>query len=134
MSDFGLSIRTVTSVEGVSTDQMIQLAKAVGLEVTWTSYGLLEDLLLCARSVDTLKVRGQPSRLPFPSVVRSVVGDSVATQLRFSVLNVSGFTGTAANEDAVQTVEIQSFIVAGNVVGQDQRICLVPHWVRAMCH
>ena len=35
----------------LSAEQMIHFARVVGLEVTLTSYGLLEDLILRARAV-----------------------------------------------------------------------------------
>ena len=43
---------------GLSADQSIQFARAIDLDVTLVSYGLLEDLLLCALSVDLLGVDG----------------------------------------------------------------------------
>ena len=104
---------TTTSI---SADQMIQFARTVGLEVSLASYGLLEDFQLRARSVRNLGFRGQPGRSLFPSVIGSAVGDSVASQSRCSLPTTSGFTGTAADEDADQTVEIQQSVFTGNVV------------------
>ena len=59
---------------------MIQFAKAVGLEVSLTSYGLLQDLLLRARGVGNLAGRLQPGQFLFQIVVRSTVVESVASQ------------------------------------------------------
>ena len=65
-----------------SADQMIQFARAVGLEVSLASYGMLEDLLLKARvggGDQTVGSRHSIGRSLFPSVAGSDWVDSVAS-------------------------------------------------------
>ena len=60
-----------------SADQMIQFARAVGLEVSLASYSLLEDLLLKARGgsgAHAMTPRYTAGRSPFPSVAGSSMG------------------------------------------------------------
>ena len=64
----------------LSAYQMIQYARAVWLEVTLGSYGLLEDFLQRSRGVSNLGVHDQQGRSLFPSVAESAVIDSVASQ------------------------------------------------------
>ena len=45
---------------------MIQFARAVGLEVTWAPYGLLEDILPRALGLRTLGGHGDIGRFRFP--------------------------------------------------------------------
>ena len=66
-----------------SADQMIQFARAVGLEVSLASYSMLEDLLLKARrgSGDHFgTAKYSAGRSPFPSVAGSTTGESVASR------------------------------------------------------
>ena len=71
-----------------SADQMIQFARAVGLEVSLASYSMLEDSLLKARrgSGDHFGTARYPAgRSPFPSVAGSTMGDSVASLSVYSM-------------------------------------------------
>jgi len=73
-------------------DQMIQFARAVGLEVSLASYGMLEDLLLKARigGVDPpVGSRHSIGRSPFPSVAGSGWGESVASRTNYSLPTVT---------------------------------------------
>ena len=73
---------------GFSADQMIQFARAVGLEVSLASYSMLEDLLLKSRrgSGDCFGTSPYPAgKLLFPSVAGSSMGDSVASRSFYSL-------------------------------------------------
>ena len=70
---------TVHTITSLTADQFVQFARAVGLD------GLFEDLLLRARGAPNLDVRWQPGRLAFLSVVGSVLGESAASQSRYSL-------------------------------------------------
>ena len=62
-------------------DQVIQFARAVGLEVSLASYGMLEVLLLKARvggGVQPVGSRHSIGKSSFPSVVGYSWGDSIA--------------------------------------------------------
>ena len=75
-----------------SADQMIQFARAVGLEVSLASYGMLEDLLLKARvggGVQPVGSRHSIGRSPFPSVAGSSWGDSIASPTNYSLPTVT---------------------------------------------
>ena len=75
-----------------SADQMIQFARAVGLEVFLASYGMLEDLLLKARvggGVQPVGSRHSIGRSPFPSVAGSSWGDSIASKTNYSLPTVT---------------------------------------------
>ena len=75
-----------------SADQMIQFTRAVGLELSLTSYGMLEDLLLKARVGGGYQVDGSRhsiGRSPFPSVAGSSWGDSVASRTNYSLPTVT---------------------------------------------
>ena len=75
-----------------SADQMIQFARAVGLEVSLASYGMLEDLLLKARvggGVQPVGSRNSIGRSPFPSVAGSSWGDSIASKTNYSLPTVT---------------------------------------------
>ena len=75
-----------------SADQMIQFARAVGLEVSLASYGMLEDLLLKARvggGVQPVGSRHSIGRSPFPSVGGSSWGDSIASRTNYSLPTVT---------------------------------------------
>ena len=75
-----------------SADQMIQFARAVGLDVSLASYSMLEDLLLKARG----RSGGYPEtsrylsgRSPFPSVAGSSMGDRVASRSAYSLPTIT---------------------------------------------
>ena len=71
-----------------SVDQMIQFARAVGLEVSLASFSMLEDLLLKARGgrrVHHATSRYPAGQSPFPSVAGSSMGDSVASRSAYSL-------------------------------------------------
>ena len=75
-----------------SADQMIQFARAVGLEVSLASYGMLEDLLLKARVVGGVQPVGSRhsiGRSPFPGVAGSSWGDSIASRTSYSLPTVT---------------------------------------------
>ena len=75
-----------------SADQMIQFARAVGLEVSLASYGMLEDMLLKARvggGVQPVGSRHSIGRSPFPSVAGSSWGDSIASRTNYSLPTVT---------------------------------------------
>ena len=75
-----------------SADQMIQFARAVGLEVSLASYGMLEDLLLKARvggGVQPVGSRNSIGRSLFPSVARASWGDSIASKTKYSLPTVT---------------------------------------------
>ena len=52
---------TTTSL---SANQMIQFARAVGVEVTFASYGLLQDILIRSQGISAVGLRGVAGRLP----------------------------------------------------------------------
>ena len=71
-----------------SADQMIQFARAVGLEVSLASYSMHEDLLLKARGGNRaypMTSRYLTGRSPFPSVAGSSMGNSVASRSAYSL-------------------------------------------------
>ena len=75
-----------------SADQMIQFARAVGLEVSLASYGILEDMLVKARvggGVQPAGSRHSIGRSPFPSVAGSSWGDSIASRTNYSLPTVT---------------------------------------------
>ena len=75
-----------------SADQMIQFARAVGLEVSLASYGMLEDLLLKARIGGVgpaVGLRHSVGKSPFPSVAGSSWGESVASMTNYSLPTVT---------------------------------------------
>ena len=89
-----------------SADQMIQFARAVGLEVSLASYNMLEDLLLKATGGSgghLVTSRYPAGRSPFPSVTGSSMGDSVASRSAYSLPTIIETEGT-------------DVIVGGNVV------------------
>ena len=86
---------TITSL---SADQMIQFARAVGLEVTLASYELLEDLFVQSRGVGVVYSRGVPRKSPSSSFVGSTRGDSVASQSHYSFPTLIGLTGLSGSE------------------------------------
>ena len=73
-------------------DQMIQFARAVGLEVSLASYAMLEDLLLKARGgggFQSVESRHSIVRSPFPSVAGSSWGDSIASRTNYSLRTIT---------------------------------------------
>ena len=75
-----------------SVYQLIQFARAVGLEVSLASYGMLEDLLLKARvgaGNQPVGSRRALWRSLFPSVAGSSWGDSVASRTNSSLSTVT---------------------------------------------
>ena len=77
---------------GFKADQMIQFARAVGLEVSLASYGMLEDLLLKAGGgggFQSVGSRHSVGRSPFPSVAGSSWGDSIASRTKYSLPTVT---------------------------------------------
>ena len=75
-----------------SADQMIQFARAVGLEVSLESYSMLEDLLLKARGgsgAHPMMSRYTAGRSPFPSVAGSSMGDSVDSRSVYSLPTIT---------------------------------------------
>ena len=82
-----------------SADQMIQFARAVGLEVSLASYSMLEDLLLKAKGGSGAQAktsRNTAGRSPFPSVAGSSMGDSIASRSIYSLLTITETGGTDA--------------------------------------
>ena len=80
------------STTSFSADQMIQFARAVGLEVSLASYGMLEDLLLKARvggGNQPVVARRSIERSPLPSVAGSGWGDSIASWTIYSLPTVT---------------------------------------------
>ena len=74
-----------------SMEQMIEFSRAVGLEKSLASYGLLEDRLLKAR----VRVGDQPvasrdsvGKSTFPSAAGSSCDDSVASRSKYSLPTV----------------------------------------------
>ena len=89
-------------------DQMIQFARAVGLEVSLASYSMLEDLLLKARGgsgTPPVTSRHPAGRSPFPIVVVSSMGGSVASRSAYSLTTITETEGT-------------DVIMGGDVVGE----------------
>ena len=71
---------------------MIHFARALGLEVSLASYGMLEDLLLKARvggGVQPVESRHSIGTSPFPSVAGSSWGDSIASRSNYSLPTVT---------------------------------------------
>ena len=91
-----------------SADQMVEFARAVGLEVSLASYSMLEDLLLKARGgsgAHPMTSRYPAGRSPFPSVAGTSMGDSVASRLAYSLFTITEPKST-------------DVIVGGDVVGE----------------
>ena len=82
-----------------SADQMIQFARAVGLEVSLASYSMLKELLLKARECSEahpMTSRYNVGRSPFPSVAGSSMGDCVASRSVYSLPTITETEGTSA--------------------------------------
>ena len=80
-----------------SADQMIQFARAVGLEVSIAYYSMLEDLLLKARGgsrAHPVKFRYPAGQSPFPSFAGLSKGDSVASRSAYSLPTITETEGT----------------------------------------
>ena len=78
-----------------SADQMIQFARAVGLEVPLASFGMLEDLLLKANLFGRGGGGGKASsRTVFSSCAGTSVGDSVASRYVYSLPTITESTGS----------------------------------------
>ena len=81
-----------------NADQMIQFARAVGLEVSLASYSMLEDLLLKARGgsrVHPVASRYSTGQSHFQSVAGSSMGDSVASWSVYSLPTITEIEGTS---------------------------------------
>ena len=79
-----------------SADQMIQFARAVGLEVSLASYSMHEDLLLKAgggSGAFPMTSRYPAGRSPFPSVAGSSRGDNVASRSAYSLPTITETEG-----------------------------------------
>ena len=80
-----------------SADQMIQSARAVGLEVSLASIGMLEVLLLKANLIGRVGGGGRASsRSAFSSCAGTSIGNSVASR---SVYSLPTITESAQNEE-----------------------------------
>ena len=78
-----------------SADQMIQFARAVGLEVSLASFGMLEDLLWKASLIGRRGGGGRASsKSAFSSCAGTSVGDCVASRSVYSLLNITESTGS----------------------------------------
>ena len=106
-----------------SADQMIQFARAVGLEVSLASYGMLEDLLLKARIGGVgpaVGSRHSVGKSPFPSVAVSSWGDSVASRTNYSLptvteVDVGSVVGTdVALEEPCSSRQADARLTAGH--------------------
>ena len=76
-----------------SADQMIQFARAVGLEVSLASFGMLEDLLLKANLIGRRGGGGKASsKSTFSSCAGASVGDSVASRSVYSLPTITEST------------------------------------------
>ena len=62
------------TITNLSADQMIRLARAVGLEVTLASYGLLKDLFVPSKVVEAVSSRGHPEEFPLQVLWVVLVG------------------------------------------------------------
>ena len=79
----------------LSADQMIQFARAVGLEVSLASFGILEDLLLKANPIGRCGGGGrESSKSAFSSCAGTSVGDSVASRSVYSLPTITESTGS----------------------------------------
>ena len=86
-----------------SADQMIQFARAVGLEVYLASFGVLEELFLKANLIGRGGGGGKASsRSVFSSRAGSSFGDSVASQ---SVSSLPTITESAKTEQVAMSFQ-----------------------------
>ena len=78
-----------------SADQMKQFARAVSLEVSLASFGMLEDLFLKANLIGRRGGGGKASsKSAFSSCAGTSVGDSVASRSVYSVPTITKSTGS----------------------------------------
>ena len=80
-----------------NADQMIQFARAIGLQVSLASYSKLEDLLLKARGGSAaypVTSRYLARKSPFPCVAGSSMGDSVASRSVYLLPAITETEGT----------------------------------------
>ena len=76
-----------------SADQMIQFARAEGLEVSLASFGMLEDLLLKSNLIGRRGGGGKASnKSTFSSCAGTSVGDSVASRSVYSLPTITEST------------------------------------------
>ena len=76
-----------------SADQVIQFARAVGLEVSLASFGMLEDLHLKSNLIGRLGGGGKASnKSTFSSCAGTSVGDSVASRSVYSLPTITEST------------------------------------------
>ena len=80
----------------LTANQTLQFARPVSLEVTLVSQGLSEDLLFRSRRLGAPGSRGLPGS-PFPVAIGFFLGDSIASQSRFSLSTVTGMTVTSGS-------------------------------------
>ena len=86
---------------GMSSDQMIQFAKAIGLEVSLATFGMLEELLLRANLIGRCRGgRMASSRSVFSSRAGTSVGESIASQ---SVYSLPTITESTKNEQVAMS-------------------------------
>ena len=83
-----------------SADKMIQFARAVGLEVSITSFGMLEDLLLKANLIGRRGGGGKASSKSTFSSAGTSVGDSVASR---SVYSLPTMTESTRSEEVAMS-------------------------------
>ena len=83
----------------LSADQMIQFARAVGLEVSLASFGMLEDLLLKAKLIGRRGGGGKASsKSTFSSGAGTSIGDNVASRSAYSLPTI---TETTQSEEVI---------------------------------
>ena len=95
---------------------MIQFAGAVSFEVTLASDGPLNEFC-CVHEGLALWAMRKPSRCPFSSVVGSTVEDNVISQTKYSLLTVSDFEPTVADENTDLTGGVEQSTVASKSGG-----------------
>ena len=111
-----------------SADQMIQFARAVGLEVSLASYGMLEDLLLKARGgggFQSVGSRHSIGRSPFPSVAGSSWGDSIRSRTNYSLPTITevdacnvAVAGVSSLEEPCSSKQADARLAAERVGGE----------------
>ena len=86
---------TTTSL---SANQMIQFAREFVLEVTMASYGLFKDLVVRSGGAGAVNSHEVPGKSSFPVFVGLTPGDSVASQLHYSLPFLTGSIGLSGGE------------------------------------
>ena len=84
------------STTNFSADQMIQFARAAGLEDSLASYSKLEDLMLKARGgsgAHPVISRYPDGKSLFPGIAGSSTGDSVASRSAYSLPSITETEG-----------------------------------------